>query len=393
MTTALSQGIASSTMRTPNGHANNRRKALKLSTTFQFESISCPGIYLRDRVSDVYLQISVLGRKYCSAPLPTSFPILIHEQFHVEKVFTRATDPFQLGELLARERVIISLIQNYEQLAEVSIDLKQFVFSNSQRSPKGGEDLLREVLITRMPSFPGLLSPRLEFLSQSSIREVIAKPKVVSQRVGRPNPAAQPSTVTNLLKGPRHSPQPRPVTAAARSPTHGTLLSTASRHRPKSARSSPKRTATVTMLDDYGVTSKAKVYVENVDMARPSYMKSTVSSRSKSPVRASTVISPDRTVSAPISISPQKSKLASPGIRPDHVESLLESPTARQIYRDAIENAKLNERLNAIRIPFDNSKGRAAWSNHKAFEQGKSHREVFNSLLDDAYSGLYDKLD
>jgi len=391
MSTLLTQGVARTSA--PDMAGGNRRKALKLATTFKFESISCPGIYLRDRVSDVYLQISVLGRRYCSGPLATAFPIVVGEQFHVDKVFTRATDPFQLGELLARERVIISLVQNFEQIAEVSVDLKQFIFDSSQRSPKSGETLLREVLITRMPSFPGLLSPRLEFLSQSSIREVIAKPKSVQSRIGRPNPVAQSQYVTNLLKGPRHvaKKQSRPVTAHASSPTHATLLSTASRSRPRSAK--PKKTATVTVLDDYGGTFNEEVAVGNADYAKPGYMKSTLSSRSKSPVRAATVVSPRKGSSAPFTISSQKSKLASPIIKPDHVESLLQSPTARAIYRDAIENAKLNERLNSIKVPFDNSKGRGAWSNHRAFESGKSHREVFNSLLDDAYASLYDKLD
>ena len=48
-----------------------RRKALKLATTFQFEAISCPGIYLKDRTADVYLQLNVLGRRYVSRPLST----------------------------------------------------------------------------------------------------------------------------------------------------------------------------------------------------------------------------------------------------------------------------------------------------------------------------------
>merc|ERR1712050_414015 len=111
-----------------------RRKALKLATTFQFENISCPGIYLKDRTSDVYMQVNVLGRRYVSNPLATEFPLTIHEQFHVEKVFTRATDPFQLGEYLKRERVVITLIQNFEKLAETTLNLKDFLFSCSQQS-------------------------------------------------------------------------------------------------------------------------------------------------------------------------------------------------------------------------------------------------------------------
>jgi len=383
-----------------------RRKALKLATTFQFEAISCPGIYLKDRTADVYLQLNLLGRRYVSRPLSTEFPLSIHEQFHVEKVFTRATDPFQLGEYLKRERVVITLIQNFEKLAETTLNLKDFLFSTAHNSPKNGksETLLKEILITRTPVFPGLLSPRLEFMSQTSIREVIAKPKKSKDPI-----------VSNLLKGPRRErPSTSPVKTSRlaspkRSPSKksshnspsklpwnppGNVNSTSSKNllkndsnrRPRSA--SPSKNTKTAMITRYDTPEIPKTEPE---AEVPNYMKHTISSRSKSPTRSVSVISPRK--EHPI-LSSQTSKLASGVIRPDQVESLiLESPAARKVYKEAIENAKLNERLNGIKIPFDNSKSRAAWTNHGAFETGKSHREVFNSLLDNAYASLYDKLE
>jgi len=406
-----------------------RRKALKLATTFQFETISCPGIYLKDRNSDVYLQVNVLGRRYVSCPLPTEFPLSIHEQFHVEKVFTRATDPFQLGEYLKRERVVITLIQNFEKLAETTINLKDFLFSSAHQSPKSGESLLREILITRAPVFPGLLSPRLEFMSQTSIREVIAKPKRDK------NPM-----VSNLLKGPRTAPV-RPNTSPAKgssprksknkrstSPSKNPwnppgnsssnnllgssknlLKMDSNRRRSRSRSKSPSKNKSQPKFDSPPrpqtaiVTRHEIPEISNLninaadDELLPNYMKHTFSSRSKSPTRAVTVISPRRSKYVhpvvPV-ISSQTSRLASGIIRPDQAETMiLESPTARKVYKEALDNARLHERLNGIKIPFDNSKSRAAWTNHGAFENGKSHREVFNSLLDNAYASLHDKLD
>ena len=69
-----------------------RRKALKLATTFQFESISCPGIYLKDRNSDVYLQVNVLGGRYVSCPLPTVVSLVQHVSCAYKVVERAASD-------------------------------------------------------------------------------------------------------------------------------------------------------------------------------------------------------------------------------------------------------------------------------------------------------------
>lgn len=398
-----------------------RRKALKLATTFQFESISCPGIYLNDRATDVYLQLNVLGRRYVSSPLSTEFPLSIHEQFHVEKVFTRATDPFQLGEYLKQERVTITLIQNFEKLAETTVNLKEFLFSPAHQSPKTGksESLLKEVLITRTPIFPGLLSPRLEFMSQTSIREVIAKPKkdktpMVSNllREGARKGKVRPSTSPAKRTGRRSASPSKSSTYKTPWNPPGNVNSTSSKNllknddnrRPRSRSKSPSKMSTTKLqspsrphtaiITRYPIP---EIEIKPETESLPHYMKHTISSRSKSPTRSIAVISPRRSKFAepivPI-ISSQTSRLANGIIRPDQVESMiLESPTARKVYKEAMENARLNERLNGIKIPFDNSKSRAAWTSHGAFETGKTHREVFNSLLDNAYASLYDKLE
>lgn len=85
----------------------------------------------------------------------------------------------------------------------------------------------------------------------------------------------------------------------------------------------------------------------------------------------------------------------------DNVERLLKSKQAQQIYKSALENAHLDQKLgrlnlekeiNDIKVDFDKS-GNSYWTNSNAFKSGRSHRQVFNGLLDDAYTGFYESLE
>jgi len=305
---------------------------LKLAATFQFEIVTCPGVQLNDKSSSLALSVYLLGKRFKSLPLPATFPILIHEQFHVEKVFTKCTNPFQLGDHLQKENVLISLLQDSKVLAECKVSLKEFLYSKTNK--KGG-NLARQVLITRCSNFPGILSPKMEFVSSTSIREVIAKPKF----------------------------------------KQATLKSMASR-----------------------INKSKTVQVGKGDLT-PCYMNSTIASRLKVPKVAATTIKRPETAKVD-RIRPQSAKarirLENAEYKPTYTPQIntnlnISTPLAKQIYQDALEDAKIQRQLDSIRVNFDNT-GTNYWTNHGAFNSGKSHRQIFNSLLDAGYNSFHNSI-
>jgi len=393
-----------------NAPLDNRRKALKLATTFQFERVTCPGVYLDNRSDQVHINISILGKRYKSPILPTSFPMFIHEQFHIEKVFKNCSDPFELGKFLKEEKVIISLIQNFKPLAEVAVNLKDFLYTKTHKS---GSNLIREVLITKADSFPGTLAPKLEFISQSSIREVIAKPK--KSLIHNNLFPERSSPEINLRKG--RSEKKEEKTKQAPIISSRPAIRRASPIRafsPVRNRKSPNTRSKSTSKKIILVNRPSKLATQTASNSNsedhlPNFMRKTVSSRSKSPRRSPThkglksakhilaghydsrpgqgeLNSFTKTVkigeggvsaSAVINnIDSIKGKrysnlnldrirnmsgagdysssrdMKSGLLTADNVERLLESAAARRIYKDALVSAKMQEQLNNIRVEF-----------------------------------------
>lgn len=202
---------------------------------------------------------------------------------------------FELGKFLEKEQVIISLLQNFVPVSETAVNLKDFLYNTCHKSI--GSNLVREVLITKCKNFPGSLSPKLEFISQTSIREVIAKPKTASigklinqhalaggvqlpltgkikqrpQEIIRPRSASPNRAVSNQVKIPKMANNSRPKTGQH---IRGRSMS------PKKIIKLNKKESNHSNLDQLMVETSVRE-----DENLPGYMKMTVASRSKSPNR------------------------------------------------------------------------------------------------------------
>ena len=403
-------------------HQPNTRKALKLATTFQLEQISCPGIYLPNRTSDIFLNVIILNKKYRSPPLISTFPMKISEQFHVEKIFKNVTDPFELGESLNTEKVIISLIQDSKPLAEVAVSLKDFLYNSSH---KQGSNLVREILIHKNGRFPGLLSPKLEFISQTSIREVIAKPKNNSLHklyLGKAKSPDQMQKIKEFKKVEKIITKPAKIEQPTieKPPWNSPKKSLKSSIKTRIQKSSRTKIPIEFNSNPAIMVTRKKSLVSNMDL--PNYMRSTTASRCKSPTRL--VKNSNQELTTPIKTGARINKLTEkvktttslptnlneyhrkyPNksfntldqyqkfySEPSYVEKLLQNEKTRAIYQQALQDqALIEDRLNNLRVNFDKH-GDYYWSNNGAFMSGKTHRQTFNSLLDEAYNSFYDTL-
>lgn len=166
-----------------------RRKSLKVIVDIEFHAVTCPGVFLPDR-EDVFINIDIFGQLKRTKLHPPVFPFLFHEKIRFEKVFLRAIDPIQIAEELCGESVQIELVQlSYpagEKLGVFVDNAREFLFPTPKVTPSyPGVD--RELLFERSPSFPGI-SPKLEFSSRTTIKEVASMGRSQSEKEDRDRP-------------------------------------------------------------------------------------------------------------------------------------------------------------------------------------------------------------
>ncbi|XP_054456967.1 spermatogenesis associated 6-like protein [Anoplopoma fimbria] len=155
------------------------RKALKVLVELKFRAVSCPGVHLPAK-DDIYLSLCFMGQYCQSECLPAVFPLLFHEKMTFEKIFRHAVDPGDIAVMLEYETVTIELVQLIppaaHTLACFEEDARRFLFPEPKLVPSSsGVD--REVLMTRVPHFPGI-APRLEFSTKTTIIECSADAKI-----------------------------------------------------------------------------------------------------------------------------------------------------------------------------------------------------------------------
>ncbi|XP_055084868.1 spermatogenesis associated 6-like protein [Periophthalmus magnuspinnatus] len=192
------------------------RKALKVLVEINIRGVSCPGVRLM-ACEDIYLSVCFMGQFRQTQCLPAVFPLLFHEKMTFEKIFRYAVDPGDIAVMLEYETVRTELMQLIPPvgmtLAYYTNDARRFLFPEPKLVPpfSGTE---QEILMTRSQNFPGIICPRLEFSTATTIFECAVNAEIIDY----PNVPLRP-----FMRRPRRcscprisSPQRRPCSVGRR---------------------------------------------------------------------------------------------------------------------------------------------------------------------------------
>ncbi|XP_043242748.1 spermatogenesis-associated protein 6-like isoform X1 [Amphibalanus amphitrite] len=152
-----------------------QRRSQKLEITLDIQAVSCPGVWLSSR-GTTYLSICILGHHIQTREAAPVFPLMFHEKFIIEKVFSHVFQLAELDDILDREVVYIELVQRAPLqpdtvLASFETSAREFLFPNITTTPQySGADL--DLLMEPTVHFPGSLSPRLEVSTKTTAKEV-----------------------------------------------------------------------------------------------------------------------------------------------------------------------------------------------------------------------------
>lgn len=138
--------------------------------------MTCPGVRLSSgHASDAHVCIYVFRQRVCTRSVPALFPFLFYEAFRISQIYVRSHNVQDVFSALKDEYIQISLVQVGfsgfpKVLATYENNLYDFLFPlpNSVSSYSGAE---REVLLVPSRHFPGVIGPRLEFSTRTSVHE------------------------------------------------------------------------------------------------------------------------------------------------------------------------------------------------------------------------------
>ncbi|XP_069174511.1 spermatogenesis-associated protein 6-like [Procambarus clarkii] len=149
------------------------KKALKLTTEIDIHAVSCPGVWLpgRGRCS---LSVCLLGFHTRTNKLPPVFPLLYHEKFKFERTFVGVRNLSVLERVLEAETVYLELVQEETAgeavLAVFESSVRDLLFPKpAERLSYSGVDL--DLLMEPTRDFPGIISPKIEVSTRTSVSE------------------------------------------------------------------------------------------------------------------------------------------------------------------------------------------------------------------------------
>jgi len=170
-------------------------RGLKVTVDLNLAAVSCPGTILQTR-GHVFVEMQIFKHILRSEFQPPIFPLLLHKRLSCSHVFPHITDPGNLASELNKQVVTIRLLQETglgdQILAQFAGNARDFLFPTPQLTEAyPGVD--REILLTRTSVYTGLLEPKIEFGSKTTIKEVNARPKhkktdLVVYRAASPSP-------------------------------------------------------------------------------------------------------------------------------------------------------------------------------------------------------------
>ena len=111
------------------------------------------------------------------------YQYVLYFVFSVSKIFPNCVDPGKLAETMSTQVVYIRLMQETalgdQILAQHCENAREFLFPTPKLSPSyPGID--REIVLERTNHYNGLLEPKIEFSSKTTIKEVKARLKNAS---------------------------------------------------------------------------------------------------------------------------------------------------------------------------------------------------------------------
>ncbi|XP_050687041.1 spermatogenesis associated 6-like protein [Eriocheir sinensis] len=135
--------------------------------------VSCPGVWLpgRGRCS---LSLCLLGFHTRTNKLPPVFPLLYHDKFKFERTFVGVRNLSLLERVLEAETVYLELVQEEPSgetvLAVFESSVRDLLFPKpAERLSYSGVDL--DLLMEPTRDFPGIISPKIEVSTRTSVSE------------------------------------------------------------------------------------------------------------------------------------------------------------------------------------------------------------------------------
>jgi len=368
-------------------------RGLKVTVDLNLAAVSCPGVVLTTKGS-LFLELHIFNRILRSDFHAPIFPLLLHKKLSCSYVFPLVTDPGKLAENLNREVVNIRLLQESglgdQLLAQYRANARDFLFPTPQLTDTypGVE---REIILSRTSVYSGILEPKFEFGSKTTIKEVNARPKYGKGDASR--------NVSQNVSRRAQSP------SAHRSRGHFEMSAVDERLTRKTAENLSR--AKLTLERETARRSRSARRRSDLE---PKYMASTISFRAKSPQRQ--MRSKAKTKKAlPFLAGTADSNLARyqpentetttnivPHEEPSYIDDeantyekirqritrLLKSPRAQEVNRNGELDAALlrldrkiaNERSPRVRLSEDND-----WSTHASKYRGEGYRDTFDASL------------
>ncbi|XP_067009287.2 spermatogenesis associated 6-like protein [Anabrus simplex] len=176
------------------------RKALNITVELDVHAVTCPGVWLcpNGRVS---LRICTLKSTAKTGKLPPVFPLLFHDKFVFSKTFSRVRYLSDLQKHLKKEFLYAELIQWPEVdlgivLANFETTLLELLFPSSiERATLTGVDV--DLLMDPSPNFPGILSPRIEVSTKTSIEERVKSAESLCKKLSCATTSINPKVLSS----------------------------------------------------------------------------------------------------------------------------------------------------------------------------------------------------
>ncbi|XP_075236209.1 uncharacterized protein LOC142333153 isoform X2 [Lycorma delicatula] len=158
------------------------RKAFHISVDLDVHAVSCPGVWLCPKGA-VLLRVAMFGLSENTKTVKPCFPLIFHERFRFRKLLKSVNSLSCLQEVLKSRHLHMQMVHlatgptccPATVLAQFKSPLIDVFYPNSSdRGLNAGVDL--ELLFTPTPSFPGILSPKVEVSTRVIIEEVINYP-------------------------------------------------------------------------------------------------------------------------------------------------------------------------------------------------------------------------
>jgi len=362
-------------------------RGLKVSVDLNLEAVSCPGTILQTS-GYVFVELQIFRNILRSEFQPPIFPLLLHKKLSCTHVFPHIIDPGRLADELNKQVVSIRLVQETglgdQILAQYVTNARDFLFPTPLLS-EAYPGVERQILLSRTSCYTGIIEPKVEFSSKTTIKEVNARPK-------------HKKTELSVLRAVSPSP--------TRSRGHFEMSVSDDRLTRKTAQNLAKAKNVLEKEEQFKRTGRSKSKRRGPE--EPRYMDSTVSFRAKSPRRKTKsknkkplpflAGSADNNLARYQGIEPESTDIVIRETLPPTLEDegntyekirhritrLLKSPRAQEVNKNGeLEAAlhRLDKKIERERNPTVRLSDEASWSRDAHKYRGSTYRSTFDATM------------